>query len=357
MSTLRQVDMLVAGLGPAGGSAAARAALSGLNVLGVEKNRRIGEPVQCAEFIPLPMGRYAQADGVRVQAIAAMRSTLPSGTVTVTDYPGLMIDRARFDQAIARRAEEAGATLLTRSRLIDLNVEHRTALVSTPDGAVAVRYELLVAADGPASTVAARMGLPALDMVHTRQYTVPLRAPRRETDIWLSDEFPGGYGWLFPKGNVANLGVGADRRFADDLKGPLERLHQQLVREGIVAEEILARTGGPIPVSGMRDRLVDGRMLFVGDAAGLTHPITGAGIAAAVISGERAGEAAAEFIAGDSAMALQAFEEDVRDQFEGTINRALQRRAFLNRCWRTPAAQDDATMRRGWIAFEEYFAV
>src|SRR5690606_20602248 len=147
-------------------------------------------------------------------------------------------------------------------------------LVSMPDGAVVVRYELLVAADGPASTVAARMGLPAPDMVHTRQYTVPLRAPRRETDIWLSDEFPGGYGWLFPKGDVASLGVGGDRRFADDLKGPLERLHQQLVREGIVAEEILARTGGPIPVSGMRDRLVDGRMLFVGDAAGLAHPIT-----------------------------------------------------------------------------------
>lgn len=357
MSATHRVDVLVVGLGPAGGSAAARAAAAGLKVLGIERKHRIGEPVQCAEFIPLPMGRYARADGVRVQAIDRMRSVLPSGVAVVADFPGLMIDRVRFDQAIARRAEEAGAILQTRSRLTGLDEDARTAWVHTPEGTATVRYELLVAADGPASTVAARLGLPALDVVHTRQYTVPLHVPRRETDIWLSGEFPGGYGWLFPKGSVANLGAGADRRFANDLKGPLERLYRQLVREGVIGDRILARTGGPIPVGGMRDRLAHGRVLFVGDAAGLTHPITGAGIPAAVISGERAGEAAAEFIAGGQALALQAFEEELRDQFAGTIDRALQRRAFLNRCWRTPAARDDATLRRGWIAFPEYFTM
>ena len=59
---------------------------------------------------------------------------------------------------------------------------------------------------GPTARVA--RGLPALPLIHTRQYTVPLTQPYADTDIWLSDEFPGGYAWLFPKGGVANLGLG-----------------------------------------------------------------------------------------------------------------------------------------------------
>lgn len=356
MSATCRVDVLVTGLGPGGGTAAARAAEMGLTVLGIEKNRHIGEPVQCAEFIPRPLSRYAQPSGVLVQTITGMKSTLPSGTSVTTDFAGLMIDRARFDQAIARRAEEAGAQLWLQSRLCDLDVRNRVARVRTPDGDATVRYEILVAADGPGSTVAAQMGLPALKVVGTRQYTVPLHAPCADTDVWLSDEFPGGYGWLFPKGKMANVGLGADRRFEDDLKAPLDRLHRHLVQGGIVGEEIQARTGGPIPVSGLRVHLVEGRVLFVGDAAGLTHPITGAGIAAAVMSGERAGQAAAEFLKGKGEQALTEFEEELRDQFEETICRALARRAFLERHWRTRAAHDDAVMRRGWIAFAEYFA-
>ena len=218
-----------------------------------------------------------------------------------------------------------------------------------------VRYEVLIAADGPHSPVARHIGLAALETVNTRQYTVPLLRPYHDTDVWLSDEYPGGYAWLFPKGELANIGLGADRRFEDNLKRPLDNLHAQLVDTGLVGGEICARTGGAIPVGGLRARLVYGRALFVGDAAGLTHPITGAGIAAAVVSGERAGRAAAQFLAGMDAEVLADFEEDVRDQYEHAIERAVARRRQLDSVWHTPAAQTDGTMRRGWIAFDEYF--
>jgi flavin-dependent dehydrogenase len=266
-----------------------------------------------------------------------------------------MIDRARFDQAIAGQAEQAGATLWMHTRLIGLDTEARVATLKRDDEDVEVAYEVLVAADGPHSPVAAQMKLPPLKVVQTRQYTVPLLKSYADTDIWLSDDFPGGYAWLFPKGDLANLGLGADKRFEDNLKEPLESLHRQLVREGLVGEEILYRTGGAIPVGGLREFLIVGRCLFVGDAAGLTHPITGGGISAAVVSGERAGQAAAEYLAGDEE-AFAEYEEDVRDQFEATLARAVQRRLYLEQHWRTVAANEDATMRRGWIAFDEYFS-
>ena len=351
---MKSVDLLVIGLGPGGGSAAGQAAAGGLDVLAVDRRQVIGEPVQCAEFIPNPMGSYARTHPVRLQSITGMQSILPSGAAHASDFPGLMIDRAEFDRAIARAAEDHGAELWTASRLTALQPAERVATIRRNGQEQTVRYRVLVAADGPHSTVATWLGLAPLPTVITRQYTVPLRQPLDDTIIWLSDDYPGGYAWLFPRGDVANLGLGLDPGLQPDLKGPLERLHRQLVEQGRIGPEVLRRTGGAIPVGGPRDRLHQGVILFVGDAAGLTHPITGAGIAAAVVSGEHAGNAAAAFLNGDAG-ALAEYEEDMRDQFGPALARAVERRRDLQPLWHTPAARQDAMQRRGWIAFNEYF--
>ncbi|WP_366145688.1 NAD(P)/FAD-dependent oxidoreductase [Acidiferrobacter sp.] len=345
-------DVLVVGLGPGGASAAASAAHAGLSVLAIDKRRTIGEPVQCAEFVPLTMGRYAKP--ALVQRIAGMRSVLPSGTCEHSDFPGLMVDRAAFDQALATEASRAGALLRIQTALKGLEHDQRVAILQGPEGRIErAHYKVLIAADGPHSMVARALGLSPLKTVETRQYQVPLRRPYEDTDIWLSDEFPGGYGWLFPRGPVANLGLGADRRLAPDLKAPLERLHAALARDEIVGAEVLGRTGGSIPVGGLRVPLVCDHILFVGDAAGLTHPITGAGIASAVVSGERAGLAAAGFLAGGAT--LDEYAEDMQDEFAESLARAVARREWLMERWHTPAARLDETHKRGWIAFREYF--
>ncbi len=356
MNVARQaVDVLVIGLGPAGGAAALAAARAGLKVAAVERRREIGVPVQCAEFIPLPLGRHAQAAGILQQRIRGMISHLPSGKAETTDSPGLMVDRAAFDQALARQAENNGATLYPHSSLVELDSADSSAVVATPRGQIRFNYRLLIAADGPHSFVARAHGLDRPETVHARQYTVALNQPCDDTEIWLSADYPGGYAWLFPRGPVANLGVGVDKRFAADPKALLDALHGQLAAEGRVGKTILRRTGGAIPVGGLRANLVIGNALFVGDAAGLTHPVTGAGIAAAVASGERAGQAAAGWLLERDETALQEFEQDIRDQFGASLQRALARRARLGQYWRTPAAGDDAIQRRGWMAFPEYY--
>ncbi len=350
------VDVLVVGLGPAGAAAAAVAAARGLSVLAVERRAEIGVPVQCAEWIPAPLGAYARAEGVSAQKIRGMRTCLPSGAVLRSDVRGLMIDRARFDQALAATAERAGARLALSTRLTALDMGTCLARIAGPLAQREVRFRWLVAADGPHSHVAQVLGLKPLETVHARQYTVALHERQEDTDIWLSGDYPGGYAWLFPKGGVANLGLGLDKRFARDLKRPLDALHRRLVEAGRVRPEIMSRTGGAIPVGGLRERLAVGSVLLVGDAAGLTHPVTGAGIAAAVISGERAGEAVAEAARGMGALALAGFEEEVRDQFETTLARGVARRRELDACWGRDSAWRDDVHRRGWIAFPEYFS-
>ncbi len=347
-------DVLVIGLGPGGGTAAAAAAAAGLSVIGIDRKKEIGIPVQCAEFIPLPLSRHAMASGVLAQRISGMTSVLPSGTVVDTAFSGLMVDRAAFDRALAQAAAVAGARLHTASTLLAIDSGAHVARIKGPDGEWSAHYRVLVAADGPHSAVARLLGLPALQTVNTRQYTVPLLRPFDDTDIWLSPEYPGGYAWLFPKGDRANLGLGMNPDIDADMKTPLDALHRRLVQQGRVGAEIIARTGGAIPVGGFREPLVAGDTLFVGDAAGLTHPVTGAGISAAVASGEAAASAARAYVAGCAA-ALEDYAEDMRDQFGDSLARALARRAELTRLWRTAAAAEDAVHRRGWIAFDEYY--
>ncbi len=347
-------DVLVIGLGPGGGSAAAAAASAGLSVIAVERKREIGVPVQCAEFIPMPLSRHAMGPGVFAQRINGMSSALPSGMIVGTPFSGLMVDRAAFDQSLARSAAEAGAMLHTASTLLAIDGQKRQAVVRGPAGEWAAEYRVLIAADGPHSTVARLLGLPALHTVTTRQYTVPLLQPFDDTDIWLSPDYPGGYAWLFPKGERANLGLGMDPAVDADMKTPLDALHSRLASEGRVGREIYIRTGGAIPVGGLRDSLVYGDVLFAGDAAGLTHPITGAGIAAAVASGECAAEAAGARVSGDTD-ALPQYDTEMREQFGDSLARAVARRAEMARIWRTAAANDDNIHRRGWIAFDEYY--
>ena len=82
-------------------------------------------------------------------------------------------------------------------------------------------------------------------------YTVPLLQPFEATDIFLSAGIRGGYAWLFPKGDVANLGLGVEPAAREELKPLLESLHEHLVSDGRVGAQVLGHTGGAIPVGGM----------------------------------------------------------------------------------------------------------
>jgi len=346
------IDVLVAGIGPAGACAAWAAARAGLKVIAVERKRRVGEPVQCAELIPRALARWAQ--GAVVQPLPAMETVLPSGRAYTAAMESLMIDRAEFDRRLAARAEAAGAVLSLQTRLTGLAAGDALAVVEHGGRRRIIRYRALIAADGPASRVARALGLPRLAAITTRQYTVPLSRRESRACFWLSHHYPGGYAWLLPKGEVANLGVGMDKGAASGLKRPLESLHRRLIAEGRIGSRILSRTGGYAPVSGLRSRLVVGNVLFAGDAGGFTHPVSGAGIAAAVISGEAAGQAAADWLARGTADALPQFDAEMRDHFGDALARALRRRRQL-KTGLAAGEVGEPTWRESWVAFSDYY--
>jgi flavin-dependent dehydrogenase len=175
------------------------------------------------------------------------------------------------------------------------------------------------------------------------------------TDIFLRPAFRGGYGWLFPRRATANLGVGVVYRQRDQLPMLLAQLQRELVDFGRIAPgagEYL--TGGLIPVGGRircSGRLGNVAVLLAGDAAGLTNPVTGAGIEAAVTSGECAGAAAANYLGG-AEESLERFEDELADLFDPAQARALRRRRELEDAGERPSR---SVYQRTWIAFPEYW--
>jgi geranylgeranyl reductase family protein len=351
-----RVDVFVLGLGPAGASAAAEAARRGASVLALDRKREAGRPVQCAEFVPAMVGiDVGNLAGSVRQSIRAMTTFVEDDAPDEQrNFPGQMLDRAAFDAALVADAEQAGAQC--RLGLSTRSVSPAGA-VQLSDGSV-VEARVIVGADGPRSLVGNAIGQVNTALVETRQITVPLLAPHRATDIFLSADIPGGYAWLFPKGPVANLGAGVDPVHRARLKGIVERLHATLSQSGRVGRDVLGLTGGLIPVGGMLEPfglLADRLVLLAGDAAGLTHPISGAGIAAAVHSGRLAGQAAGAWIAGDRAAGTD-YQDELTSVFKHALDRAVRRRAELSRAYAGGARPGKRALRQGWIAYPEYWA-
>jgi digeranylgeranylglycerophospholipid reductase len=349
-------DIVIVGLGPAGSRAATVAAGAGCSVIAIERRLEAGCPVQCAEFVPAMIERdVPDVRTVAQQKITRMLSFTEARHCTETpDFRGWMIDRAAFDRMLAAEAGRAGAECRYGTSVLAIDSD---GTVHTSDARV-LRPRLLIGCDGPRSRVGAAIGQSNRALVDTRQVTAPLIVPHDATDIFLSAEYPGGYGWLFPRGAVANVGIGVMMDHRQRLKVLLAELFARLSALRRIGTHPFALTGGAIPVGGrLRSigRLGSVQVLLAGDAAGLTNPVTGAGIASAVQSGTLAGQAAADALGG-RASAHDDYEEELGEVFDAALGRALQRRSQVLAHYGRGNRPDRRALEGGWISSPNYWA-
>jgi geranylgeranyl reductase family protein len=336
---VEKADLIVLGLGPAGAIAAAEAARRGCRVIALDRKREAGVPVQCAEFVPALL--EVDAGAIR-QPIGAMQTFVEDDAPELkADFPGRMLDRAAFDASLVQAAQRAGAEIRFSCFIRKVTARGTVEL----SNGQCLHASVIIGADGPRSRAGKAIGCVNTQLVETRQVTVGLVQPHLATDIFLSADIPGGYGWLFPKGKVANLGAGVSPQYKARLKSIVAGL-QASQRERL-SSQVLAVTGGAIPVGGMLKPwgfLENVLVLLAGDAAGLANPVTGAGIAAAVHSGRLAGRAAAT-------RAPEEYEQELEDLYGAALERALRRRREL-----LASSFHKNHLRRGWIAYPEYWA-
>jgi flavin-dependent dehydrogenase len=124
------------------------------------------------------------------------------------------------------------------------------------------------------------------------------------------------------------------------------------MEEGLVEAEEKPAGGGLVPVGGLTD-LWRENMILAGDAAGTCHPLSGAGVGNALISGELAGEAAAAAVIRGVSGPLETYRNELQALLGPSLSRAAAKRQIMIRDWN---GKDFAEMiKKNWIAFKEYY--
>lgn len=322
-------DVLVIGAGPAGCSAAKAAARAGVKVLIIDRKPAPGTPVQCGEFIPRLLLREHPVPGsVIAQPVQKIRYHCGDET-GITDAPGYSIHRDVFDAQFLAEALEWGAVVMTGAYARDKTFEG--ALIEYHGSEMLIRTSIIIGADGPRSTVSSWIGNKPMEMYVGAQRTVKARTDD-SADIFFSPDYGSGYAWMFPRDDRANVGVAVPYNESKHLKRHLHDICGMLSRQGKIQQEYICRiSGGLIPVGGPCKKIVHENIVLVGDAAGQTNPLTGAGIASAVICGALAGEWAARAVKQQSLELLREYDRAWRAIFEESLHRALESRKLIER--------------------------
>ncbi|MEE8354540.1 MAG: NAD(P)/FAD-dependent oxidoreductase, partial [Candidatus Bathyarchaeia archaeon] len=266
----------------------------------------VGLPIFCAEGLSFEALQAAGVDPtpeVVCQEISATRFYTPNGKyleLTSADWTGYSIKRDAFDRVLSEKAVEAGAELMTGTKVTDvLDRDGVVFGVLARRGGEALRVEagVVIGADGYGSTVRRTAGLGRLfpDFAICAQYrlgNLSLDEPGTNEFHFGSRVAPNAFAYVFPKsGEVANVGLGVRRIHGEPPIVHLRRFVESDPRFG--EAEIQGVSGGIIPLSGVIDDVVADGVMLVGDAAGQVIPLTGAGVYTGVVAGRIAGEVAA----------------------------------------------------------------
>lgn len=288
------VDVIVVGAGPAGSTAAREIAQRGHRVLLLDRadfprDKACGGGVSAKTKALFPFDLSPVVEHV---ATGVILGSPRSGAVTreVGEPVLYMTQRRRLDAFLVDRAVEAGVDFVKRQ--VVRSVEAR------PNGTYAVRTEdherqpvihtarVVVGADGANGVVGRSIGLDR-PLAHGVALEGNLPCPdgipewlrgRVAIDVAL---IPGGYGWLFPKGDHINIGVGGWAHAGPKLRDALDGYVRSY---GWDPADLQDEVGHQLPLQRSGMAVARGGVALVGDAAGLVEPLLGEGMYGAVES-------------------------------------------------------------------------
>lgn len=305
-------DVIIAGAGPAGSTAACVLARQGFSVLVVDK-AAFPRPKLCGGLVTWKSVRLLEhLYGLRPADL------IDAGVVdTVTDgfalhyrsrcltqgrfaYPFHLLDRSAFDAFLLDQARAAGVAVRNQCSVHSCDP---AGTLHTSHGPMRARF--ILGADGVNSVVRHGCGVDRRrwkkDLAAAIEIAVPWADSPRRTDRpeLFAGVLTAGYGWFFPNRNRAVLGIcglpGHTRNFRQAFLDFLGAL-------GVTDPADFVRRhplhGHPLPYGNALDRPWAGNTLLVGDAAGLADPLLGEGIFYALLSGWYAAEAIAQALRG-----------------------------------------------------------
>lgn len=313
-------DVVIIGAGPAGLTLALELEHR-FKVLLIDKKREPHKLIACAEWVPPNMPVAAVTDTVAMD-------TFYAGKTKIRDFGGKIIDRESWQKGMLESLTKATVCL---GLPVEKNVENK---VITPKETF--EADVIVGADGPLSVIRKSFGLSVAPVMPAINVKMKLVKKMDRTLIHFSDNIEKGYGWVFPKGELANVGIGATSKISD----ALESYKTFLVENGIVYPGEIQRTAGLIPLYGFSPVASD-NCVMIGDAAGLTDPLTGAGIFQAWDS--------ANILAGvlSEGKTLSEYFKRIKIAYGSFLTRRMTKRKILEDNW----GNLEKAVEESWVSF------
>lgn len=332
-----QWDAVVVGAGPGGSTSAYRLARAGARVVLLDRAKFPrdkpcggGLTGRALRSLPIDVSPVVEDEVDTVHLRLRYRHT------TVQRFPepiARMTQRRRLDHFLAESAAAAGADFRDGARVRDMALDGPGGRpVVVLEGGERILAEVLIGADGANGVSAKALGLGA-----DRTFGVALEGnapmtPEREAR-WRGaaaleiDTVPGGYGWIFPKGDHVNIGVGGWASEGPRMRRFLEAL---CAMHEVRPDELTDVRGHRLPLRRSWSGVARGRAAVVGDAAGLVDPLSGDGMFEAFLSSELASEAAMDVLAGREAT-MDPYRRRVQRTLAGHAATAWLARAALER--------------------------
>jgi geranylgeranyl reductase family protein len=319
-------EVIVVGGGPAGSSAAWRAATSGARVLVVDKavfprDKPCGDgltPRAVASIGALGLENELKAfnriDKLRVNGAGR---TLTFDWPASDNFPdhGYVVARTDLDELLLRHAQNAGADVREGVSVLAPIVEDgavRGVVVKHNGTTEELRASVVIAADGASSRVARAVGMvrdPKRPVAVAMRAHFEAKRPASDDVVIEShlelrdgDDLLPGYGWVFPMGEGRiNVGVGILSTYKGWQKVNNAHLMDAYIRllpkEWELPDVSSLREGGQLkgwrlPMGLCITHPWRPGVIAVGDAAGVVNPFNGEGISEAVESGVLAADAA-----------------------------------------------------------------
>lgn len=304
----KEYDVIVVGAGPSGTTAARFAALQGVSVLVLEKDRDVGYPVRCGEAVSKEgIEPFIAPDSKWIAStINSFVLVAPDETEVKINFSrtGYILERKIFDYELGKLATKAGAQILTKAYVYDLlwNDGKISGVKFEHNGEkYEVRAKIVIGADGVESRIGRFAGIKTATKISDMECCVQFTVSNISVDpnscyFYFGQNYsPGGYLWIFPKGSDSanvGLGIGGDKA---KFRSPISYMNSFIEKKFPFVSKLTMISGG-VPCSFTLKEILKDNLMLVGDAARQVNPLSGGGIVSGMIGGSIAGEIAGKAI-------------------------------------------------------------
>jgi len=342
-------DTIVVGAGPGGSAAALQLARQGRRVLLLDRqefprDKTCGDGLSPQALRILNQLGLADLAPQRGFLIDGMSVTSPNGAsfeaaLDPNDQPGYVVPRVALDDGLRTGAIAAGAEFIGQVRVTGIHEQDGIVAAAGLHSSHSWRAQSIILAVGANMGLLKSLGLlparPSLGFAARVYADVLSSQPHRIQFRFDGVPLPG-YGWIFPtSSSSANVGVVVFNAVRESIYELLDRfLAHPAIADLIGSGRVQPPTKAyPVRLDFHRSPLRRGRLLLVGEAAGLVNPFTAEGIDYALESGVVAGECLEHCLErGDwSERALSQYERRLRRRFQ----RAFQLTFWLRRVYMT----------------------